>query len=133
MPIAGMMRPAAVILPAALFTCILALWAFQAAPVRNEVPSDDSCSIEGRVVNSVTGAPVAQATLFLGRAGDSGQRTLDADDSGRFAVRNLKPGRFWFMAGGGRYIHQQFGAMGVAWSGSDPLLLSAGDQWLGFL
>jgi hypothetical protein len=89
LPFARMVRPAAVILPPALFTCILALWAFQAAPVPNEAPSDDSCSIEGRVVNSVTGAPVARATLTLGRAGDPGQRIVDADASGRFAVRNL--------------------------------------------
>ncbi len=69
LPFARMVRPATVILPAALLTCILALWAFQAAPVPNEAPSDDSCSIEGRAVNSVTGAAVARATLTLGRTG----------------------------------------------------------------
>ncbi len=129
MPVDHMVRPAAVILPAALFTCILALWAFQAAPVPAGVPMDDSCSIEGRVVNSVTGAPVVQATLMLDQAGGARPNFVYSDDSGQFAVRNLKPGRFGFLARRFGFIPQQFGTTGVVWSGNDPSLLSAGDHW----
>lgn len=133
MQIAPMMRPAAVILPTAQFTCILALWAFQAAPVPNKVPSDDSCSIEVRVVNSVTGAPVAQANLLLGRADDNSQRIVRANGDGQLAFRNLKPGRFWFEARGSGYIPQQFGAVGSVSSEEDRLLLSAGSGLAGSL
>ncbi len=58
---------------------------------------------------------------------------MDADDSGRFALRNLKPGRFGFLARGAGFTHRQFGTTGVVWYGNDPLLLAAGDQWLGHL
>jgi hypothetical protein len=64
-----MIRSAALVLPLALFTCILALRGFQATQVPAEAPVDDRCSFEGRVVDSVTGALVPEVALLFS-AGD---------------------------------------------------------------
>jgi protocatechuate 3,4-dioxygenase beta subunit len=66
-------------------------------------------SVEGQVVNAVTGAPVRRATVSLrlsrgpsmaaGQAAPvPGANTVESDDQGRFAFRNLSPGGYQFNA-----------------------------------
>src|SRR5450759_5072877 len=71
-----------------------------ARPLRPE----DACRLEGRTVNSVTGEPVKWVNVALqggavvatagGRGGMSGYFTTTSDGEGKFAMKDLPPGRY---------------------------------------
>jgi protocatechuate 3,4-dioxygenase beta subunit len=68
-----------------------------AAPLRPE----DACTLEGKTVNSATGAPVKWANVTLqggvpggGRGGAPAYYTTTANGEGVFAMKNLPPGRY---------------------------------------
>ena len=76
-----------------LLCSALSLYGFQ-APLA-EKPKDERCSIEGQVVNAVTGGALREVTLILaGRSGGIAPRTTESDETGRFAFRDLGPGRY---------------------------------------
>ncbi len=77
----------------ALYTlcCGLSLYGTQAtAP---EKPKDEKCSIEGRVLNSVTGEAVRKATLMLLGAGTGMTPTkTETEENGQFSFQGLEAG-----------------------------------------
>jgi hypothetical protein len=92
---------------AKLLACLLGmLVSLQAgqAPAAADKPKDEKCSIEGRVVNSVTGEAVRRVSLRLRlvspSAGSTSGFTLmesiaaESDESGGFAFRDLNCGRY---------------------------------------
>jgi len=109
---------------ACLFGMFVSLSAGQ-APAGSDKLKDDKCSVEGRVVNSVTGAPLRRVTLTLTAAarlaGESGE-------DGRFAFQGLAPGRYRLVAQRTGYLVQGYGARSGSTIGSTTLDLAAGQQ-----
>jgi hypothetical protein len=58
-------------------------------------PKEENCSIEGRVINSVTGAPLPRVTLALTGAA---RVTAAGGEDGRFAFQGLAAGRYTLIA-----------------------------------
>ncbi len=109
---------------ACLFGMFVSLSAVQ-APAGSDKLKDDKCSVEGRVVNSVTGAPLRRVTLTLTAAarvaGESGE-------DGRFAFQGLAPGRYRLVAQRTGYLVQGYGARSGSTIGGTTLDLAAGQQ-----
>jgi protocatechuate 3,4-dioxygenase beta subunit len=109
---------------ACLFGMFVSLSAGQ-APAGSDKLKDDKCSVEGRVVNSVTGAPLRRVTLTLTAAarvaGESGE-------DGRFAFQGLAPGRYRLVAQRTGYLVQGYGARSGSAIGGTALDLAAGQQ-----
>jgi hypothetical protein len=121
-----------------LLACLLgmfgSLYASQ-APATSGKPEDEKCSIEGRVVNSVTGEPVRRAVLMLG-TGDANSinimRSAESDDKGQFAFRNVNPGRYILRAERTGFAALAYGAKPISRTPT-LLVLSAGQQVKGLL
>jgi len=87
-----------------LLGCAPALFAFQAAPAATG-------SIEGRVVNSVSGDPVRRVELTLSPTrGKAKPVSAQSDENGRFAFRELAPGGYRLSGQKNGYLHFAFGA-----------------------
>ena len=64
-----------------------------------QVKPDDLCTVEGVVVNAVTGDPIKNISITLRPLGERGQASNALTDvSGRFAFQNLTPGRYVIQA-----------------------------------
>jgi len=71
----------------------------------------DLCAVEGHVVNSVTGAPVNKADLWLSLL--SGELVdTESNAAGNFVFRNLTPGKYRLSAGRVGYQDTIYGADG---------------------
>jgi hypothetical protein len=62
---------------------------------------EDLCTVEGQVINAVTGEPVRRASILLMRAepvpGETGPPTTYSTQSspgGHFAMKDIEPGKF---------------------------------------
>jgi protocatechuate 3,4-dioxygenase beta subunit len=128
--------------PTKLAVCLLsgalALWAFQAtAPTSQagraagvaEKSKDKLASLEGRVLNSLSGEPLKRVTLLLQRTRGGGATplTVETDDKGNFSFQDIEPGRYLLVGERTGYARQAYGAHGNALSGT-ALLFSAGQQ-----
>ncbi|HEU0140054.1 MAG TPA: carboxypeptidase-like regulatory domain-containing protein [Bryobacteraceae bacterium] len=113
------------ILCTALFAASAAAQAF--LPQSNTAPvQNGKSSLEGLVVNALTGAPLTKVSLTLMRGGTAlGGIKTESDDQGRFAFRDLDPGHYTLMGDKAGYARQAYGARSNPTSGS-ALLLSAG-------
>ena len=118
---------------ACLLGTFLSLQAGQ-APAAADKPKDEKCSIEGRVVNSVTGEAVQRVSLMLMPANaasaadlNAGRRMVESDENGRFAFRDLNPGRYTLLAQRTGFAAQAYGGMRNQ-SSVTPLVLSTGQQ-----
>ncbi len=92
----------------ALRAAVLVLLA-AAAGAQTRTQSPRSYQISGRVVNSVSGNPVAGAEVGIGAATNpqSLQTAISAAD-GRFFFPGLAPGKYWLMAEGKGFRRQGF-------------------------
>ena len=109
------------ILCTALFAAQTLLPQGNTAPVPN-----GKSSLEGRVMNASTGAPLTKVSLTLRRGGTArGDIKTESDDQGRFAFRDLDPGRYTLMGDKAGFARQAYGARSNPASGS-ALLLPAG-------
>jgi hypothetical protein len=105
------------------------------APAAADKPKDLKCSIEGRVVNSVTGEAVKRGSLTLtlsGATSTAGVVTAESDDSGQFAFLDVKPGPYTLVASRSGFATQAYGERRNPKNGI-PLILSAGQQMKGLL
>jgi protocatechuate 3,4-dioxygenase beta subunit len=97
------------------YAALLFLWPLAASAQTGE-PMETS-AIEGRVLNAATGEPVEKVSLFLMRT-DSTQISYDwtrsygasSDSVGRFAIRNIAPGRYRLRASRNGFVTLEYGA-----------------------
>ena len=91
---------------------------------------EDRCTIEGTVVNAVTGEPLKKANLSLMK-GDANQPNVapygaTTDAAGRYRIENIDPGRYMFAASRNGYVRSNYGSKGKRGYGPGiPLTLSA--------
>jgi len=91
-----------------------ALSAAQTDPAA-EVAQETKASIEGRVVDSVTGDPVGKVTLMLsGPAAGLLPLTAETDDNGRFLFEDLNAGSYTLVGQRSGYAQQTYGGRGTA-------------------
>jgi hypothetical protein len=98
----------------------------QAPPSRPE----DLCTVEGQVLNAISGEPVKKAQINMNGLGGRGNAAgfgAITDASGRFVIENLDPGRYSLSAERNGFVRQEYGARGPGRPGS-PLVLSAGQH-----
>ena len=129
----------AMTLAAGWLCCVLSLWGFQPNPATAQTgraaesagklePKEQTASLEGCVVNAVTGDPLRKATLMLTRSGGSATpATAETDDQGHFAFQNLEAGRYILFGERTGFARQAYGARGNSLSGT-ALLFSAGQE-----
>jgi 5-hydroxyisourate hydrolase-like protein (transthyretin family) len=87
---------------------------------------EDSSSIEGRALNSVTSEPVGKASLLLMRT-DSTQPSYDwarsygaiSDAGGVFVIRNIAPGKYRLRASRNGFITLEYGTRDSQRSGTE--------------
>ena len=104
--------------------CLLPL----AVAAQSPTPPGDLCSVEGRVVNAVTGEPVKKATVVLRRfTPPSLAYSTVSDSDGRYAMKNIEAGlyRLWVDRSG--FLTAEYGARKPAQTGTD-LELSRGQN-----
>ena len=114
----------------ALMFCV---WLVLALQTRAQAPAKTS-SIEGRVVNAVSGDPVRKAVLNLYRTGGKSTEPVVAapDANGNFAYRDLEPGGYRLEAEGPGYLRLHYGAKSNAWPAA-ILRVTAGHPVTGIL
>jgi uncharacterized protein (DUF2141 family) len=86
-------------------------------------PTDQTCALEGTVVNAITGIPLTHATVTASRIRHS--FTSSTDEHGRFAIRNLDPGTYSLRAERPGYVGEPYRAASSSRSGT-PLEIAAG-------
>ena len=93
------------------------------------VRAEDKCSIEGTVVNAVTGEPLKKAHLTLRPIGQANgvPYGTSTDSAGHFLVDDVDPGRYNFMATRNGFVSQQYSLDGSARRGT-TLTLSNGQK-----
>src|SRR5437016_2703324 len=102
---------------------LLLLWAL-AISAQSAKPEELS-TIEGRVLNASTGEPVGKVSLLLMRA-DSTQASYDftrsytasSDAAGKFAIRNIDPGKYRLRASRNGFVTLEYGARAAQRSGT---------------
>jgi len=109
---------------------------FIAAPLVAQPPlkPEDLCRLEGRVLNAATGTPLSKATLTLMR-NDAGAGmtspptnfTTSTDAEGRFAMRDIEPGRYRLRATRTGFVGIEYNARGPNRSGT-MITLERGQQ-----
>jgi hypothetical protein len=103
------------------------------SPTDQQVPPtrpEDLCTVEGQVLNAITGEPVKKAQINMN--GRVARRTAAAfgatsDATGRFVIENVEPGQYNLSAERNGFVRQEYGARGPGRPGS-PLVLSAGQH-----
>lgn len=100
-----------------------------APAVKPEVKPEDKCTIEGSVVNVVTGEAVKKVNILLRQLGNANSTAHSAvtDAAGRFKIDDIDPGRYNMMASRTGYVMQQYGAKGPGRPGTN-LTLAAGQS-----
>ncbi|HXI43587.1 MAG TPA: carboxypeptidase-like regulatory domain-containing protein [Bryobacteraceae bacterium] len=106
---------------ASLFLAARVLGAQQsAAPKHQAPPKQESGSIQGRVVNAVTGEAVKKADIVLSRSESQQNQSYTTTTSagGWFAMQDVEPGRYRLMVSKRGYAHLQYGAHGPGRAGA---------------
>jgi len=102
----------------------------QSAP---EVKPEDKCSIEGQVIDAITGEPLKKAELTLRGANMPGTPYGAVSDAGgKFVIGDIDPGEYRLSANRNGFVHQEYGAHGNGIPGR-ILALSASDKLTGLV
>jgi protocatechuate 3,4-dioxygenase beta subunit len=110
---------------AILLAPLFLAWAAAQTP---PAPKDEKCSLEGRVVNAAGSDPIRKASLTLASSGTPmGATKTETDDEGRFAFRDLDPGRYTLTGEKAGFARQAYGARSNPGTGS-ALILAKGQQ-----
>lgn len=94
-----------------------------AAAEPEPVKPEERCTIEGTVLNSVTGEPLKKADLMLRRA-DPGPNGFGlsyagvSDAAGHFVIADIEPGRYRLGVQRAGFVNQQYGARGPSSPGT---------------
>ena len=107
-------------------TALLLLWPLAALSQTARPEESSSSTIEGRVLNAATGEPVAKASLLLMYT-DSTQASYEysrsyaalSDAAGKFAIRNVDPGRYRLQATRNGFVPLEYGARASRRSGTE--------------
>ncbi len=97
------------------FACLLPI-ALSAQP---QLTADDLCSIEGRVVNALTGEPLKKAALSLRNLDPVSPGTLRplystvSGPDGRFGMKDIEPGSYLLSAERTGFLRASYGARGL--------------------
>ena len=106
---------------------------------RPAAKAGDLCSLEGRVLDAVTGDPVKKATVTLTPSNAKQapaaadimslpqQFGTSSDSSGRFAMKGLDPGSYRLQVARNGYVAGEYGSRGPSKPGT-PLTLDRGQQ-----
>ena len=85
----------------------------QAQPTKPE----DLCSVEGQVVNAVTGEPIRRASVLMMRSdpvpGETGPPTsysTQSNATGQFAIKDIEPGKYRLAVNRNGYVPFAYGA-----------------------
>ena len=115
------------LLSIAFFTATLA--AQQAAQPKQPLAKAESCSIEGQVVNAVTGEPLTKATIDLWPVANGQELRYDAVTTagGRFVIRDIESGQYRMRASKRGYAAGEYSASGTSRTGT-TLSLDPGQQ-----
>ena len=120
---------------AVLFSIVCAFTrsAFPQEPPTPATAAKEPASIEGRVLNTLTGEPIRRANLSLmpmlsGGAGSAPAQPAGAasDAEGKFKFENLEPGRYTLWAEKTGFVRQQYGASSGQFGPGAPLTLASG-------
>src|SRR6516225_7901372 len=91
---------------------------------------EDLCSVEGQVVNAVTGEPIRRASVLLMRSdpvpGDTGPPTFystQSNSSGQFAMKDIEPGKYRLTVNRNGYVFFTYGARGPMQPGTTLSLI----------
>lgn len=113
-----------------LAACLLLM----AISLPGQPPAGELCGISGRTVNAANGEPVRRARLMLRRAdnpsggmGSPAAYTTITDDHGRFAMKDIEPGKYDFSAQRAGFAESFYGALRAGGTGI-TLSLDAGQQ-----
>src|SRR5579871_4272244 len=112
--------------PLALVAQLVGTGAVGNAPAPGSAPNaqpttqaQDLATIEGQVVDGVTGSPLRKANLSLRRIdqipGQTGPLTAygtTSDAGGKFAMKDLEPGKYMLSVTRTGYVNAQYGARG---------------------
>ncbi|MGI8741725.1 MAG: carboxypeptidase regulatory-like domain-containing protein [Bryobacteraceae bacterium] len=93
------------------------------------VKAEDKCTIEGSVVNAVTGEAVKKVNITLRQMGNMNNTAHSAisDAAGHFKIEDADPGRYSMIAARTGFVIQQYGAKGPSRPGTN-LTLTAGQS-----
>src|SRR4051812_12783560 len=111
-----------------LSVSVVFAWLLAQAPPQPAVgnpPPSGKCSIEGTVLNAVSGEPLSRATVILeGIAPDNRGVILRAntDAAGAYSLGNIEPGNYRMRAQRAGFVDQAYGAKPSNRSGT-PLAL----------
>src|SRR5208282_1620124 len=78
----------------------------------SKVPDKDLCAVTGRVVAAATNLPLRKASIHMRRADESGSGRgygAQTDDSGRFSISGIQPGRYSLYVERSGYVRQSYG------------------------
>ena len=91
---------------------------------------EDLCSVEGKVVNAVTGEPIRRASVLLMRSnpvpGDTGPPTsysTQSSSTGQFAMKDIEPGKYRLTVNRNGYVAFTYGARGPMQPGTTLSLI----------
>ncbi|HXM45156.1 MAG TPA: carboxypeptidase regulatory-like domain-containing protein [Bryobacteraceae bacterium] len=86
---------------------------------QNPAKPDDRSGIEGQVTNAATGAPVKKSDVVLQRVDlntNTGTQQTNysttTDAGGRFAMKDIEPGKYRLSANGNGFVQAMYGARG---------------------
>src|ERR1700693_6218490 len=95
------------------------------APVA-ETKAEDMCSLEGGVVNAVTGEPLKKVTLNLTRTdvppgmAFSQTYSTSSDAGGKFTIKPIEPGKYRLAANRNGFVSMAYGARALMRPGHTP-------------
>jgi protocatechuate 3,4-dioxygenase beta subunit len=100
----------------AFFLLAGSLLAQNSPPASQTAPKDTTCAISGRVVRLVGGEPLKKARVVLNPADDQGRaqkrrepHVAITDDTGKFAIPGIEPGRYRLTVLRSGYVTQEYG------------------------
>jgi len=88
---------------------------------------EDICTLEGQVVNSLTGEPLKKAQIIAQGGPNNSSHGAVSDAGGRFVIESLDPGQYSLSAERNGFVDFRYGSHGPNHQGA-PLVLDPGQH-----